>query len=446
MKENKEKFSKKVDSAHKDIEETTEEIVEESEEESDKRVQKKSDEKNENSILKYIKTHNKVVVPAGVVLLAALTVLISLNLSKEKEKRMEDFEPEVTQTVESSEVVESQPDYASIALVENKDPKIESLIMKFYNSQVTGDVEAIASCYDSIPEEEVIAYQEMAPYLAEYSNLKIYTQDGYKEGDTVVYVSFELVFKGKETEVLPGIQTYYVSTGENGNLFIKNNNYLTDEENDYAYTLIDQPDVVNLFNSVKVAYKEAEETKPELIYYISEVKKEVSKKVGVILAQKIAEENAPEVPEDNNGEVNGETTTSEPTEPVTIYAKASTTVNVRSSDSEKADKLGKAKSGLKMEVLEQRENGWSKVIYEGKEGFIKSEFLTIVESTDNVEVIGKIKAKTNINIREKAGTDSESLGILTGGDAADLVAVEGEWCKIKYNGKIGYVKSEFVEK
>lgn len=48
------------------------------------------------------------------------------------------------------------------------------------------------------------------------------------------------------------------------------------------------------------------------------------------------------------------------------YVTTTTTVNVRSSDSEQADKLGKVSGGTKLQVLEQRPNGWTKVDYEGK--------------------------------------------------------------------------------
>ena len=100
---------------------------------------------------------------------------------------------------------------------------------------------------------------------------------------------------------------------------------------------------------------------------------------------------------------------------------------------------------MKLQVLEQLPNGWNKVLFENKEGYIKAEYLQILENVDNLQVIGTVIATTNINVRAEASKTSTKLGILIAGDAAELLAHEGEWCKIKYNGEIGYVKAEYVE-
>ena len=96
-------------------------------------------------------------------------------------------------------------------------------------------------------------------------------------------------------------------------------------------------------------------------------------------------------------------------------------------------------------MLEQRVNGWTKVLFEGKEGYIKSEFLQMTESAAGAESIGTVTATTNINVRSSASETADRLGVLAGGDSAELVAREDGWCKIKYQGQIGYVKADYVE-
>ena len=83
--------------------------------------------------------------------------------------------------------------------------------------------------------------------------------------------------------------------------------------------------------------------------------------------------------------------------------------------------------------------------YSAEEGFIKSEYLSVVESANGVETIGTVTATTNINVRAAASETAEKLGVAIGGDTLDLVANEGDWCKIIYNGQIGYVKAEYVQ-
>ena len=51
------------------------------------------------------------------------------------------------------------------------------------------------------------------------------------------------------------------------------------------------------------------------------------------------------------------------------------TVNVRSAASETADKLGVAYQGDEFGLIMEQADGWTKIDYKGKTGYIKSEFL-----------------------------------------------------------------------
>jgi len=92
-----------------------------------------------------------------------------------------------------------------------------------------------------------------------------------------------------------------------------------------------------------------------------------------------AEEPAKET-EETSGESEETEETEEGTETpsmVVTKVKAIDVVNIRTSDSETADKLGKAAVGDEFTLLEERGNGWSKVEYDGGEAFIKSDFVNI---------------------------------------------------------------------
>ena len=147
-------------------------------------------------------------------------------------------------------------------------------------------------------------------------------------------------------------------------------------------------------------------------------------------------------------------------------------VNVRVSDSENADRLGQVEAGTTLTRLEVKENGWSKVDYNGQEGYIKSDFLqssTPAETTDatvdNTEAeattdtaaqettetttttaaSGKITPKESVRVRASASEDGEYLGSIYLGETYTLYENANGWCKIDYNGKTGYVKSDFVD-
>ena len=93
-------------------------------------------------------------------------------------------------------------------------------------------------------------------------------------------------------------------------------------------------------------------------------------------------------------------------------------------------------------------NGWSKISYNSGEGYIKSEFLEQVEDITQIEATGTVKVMTaSLNVRSEASQTATRLGALVSGQIVDLIEYveDGEWCKIKFNGQIGYVKAEFVE-
>jgi uncharacterized protein YraI len=282
-----------------------------------------------------------------------------------------------------------------------------------------------------------------------YTALDIYTKPGAEEGSTVAYVYYKLVFVNHEQEI-PGFQAWYICTDEDGNLYI-NTGELSDEVNDYITAVSTQDDVVELYNKVNVEYNEVVTENPELLTYMEELSTQVNTAVGTALAKENASEDETEAAGQETDETGGEQTAGEASEETAVdagpqYATTTTTVNVRSSDSEQADKLGKVSSGQRVQVQEVRVNGWTKILYDGKDGYIKSTYLRMDESAEGQDVIGTVTATTNINVRSSASETADRLGVLAGGESLDLLAEENGWCKVNYNGQIGYVKSEYVSR
>lgn len=56
---------------------------------------------------------------------------------------------------------------------------------------------------------------------------------------------------------------------------------------------------------------------------------------------------------------------------------------------------------------------------------------------------GKISSST-VRVREKASTSSEILTNVYNGDSVEIIDTEGDWYKVKVDGKTGYIKSEFI--
>ena len=159
-----------------------------------------------------------------------------------------------------------------------------------------------------------------------------------------------------------------------------------------------------------------------------------------------------------------ETTEEAEAENVIKIVRTTDVVNVRSSDSQTADKIGKAQLGEEYTLLEEKANGWSKIMFEGKEAFIKTEYLEVVseevvggsddeeededaaEAAANSPSEGTATVKDTVNIRKDASTSADKLGVCYKGEKLEVITKRADgWSEVKYNGKKGYVKSEFLE-
>lgn len=397
-----------------------------------------------HSIGNYIIKHNKVVLPAVVVVAVAITVSVSLSLSNRHKEAQQEAEIASAASETATETATEE-----VPLVANEEGAIYTLIATYYNAMATGDEETLRSVCDEISDKDMYRYVELSQYIDYYPTLEIYTKTGPEEGSVIAYVYYKISFVGHEEEV-PGYQALYICTNDQGGLYIKRGEN-SEEVNEYIKTVSTQDDVVEFNNKITVEYNELMVDHPEVLQYISELDSQVSIAVGEKLANQVAEETQVAEAGTEEGSTDGQDTQTENGEQQEAedqgpqYVTTTTTVNVRSSDSEQADKLGKVSGGTKLQVLEQRPNGWTKVDYEGKEGYIKTEFLQLAESAAGTETIGTVTATTNINVRASASETADRLGVLSGGDSAELVGTEGDWSKIKYNGQIGYVKSEYVQ-
>lgn len=392
----------------------------------------------------YIIKHSKVVLPAVVVVAVAVTVSVSLSMNNRHREEQQIAESEAA----SSEMAVTEATTEEVPLVANEEGAVYTLVATYYNAMATGDEATLRSVCDEISDKDMYRYLELAQYIDYYPTLEIYTKTGPEEGSVIAYVYYKISFVGHEEEV-PGYQALYICTNDQGELYIKRGEN-SEEVNDYIKTVSTQDDVVEFNNKITVEYNELMVEHPEVLQYISELDSQVSIAVGEKLASQVAGDQNTEAAEGGEQAADGQDTSAEGTEQPAEeqgpqYVTTTTTVNVRSSDSEQADKLGKVAGGTKLQVLEQRPNGWTKVDYEGKEGYIKTEFLQLAESAAGAETIGTVTATTNINVRASASETADRLGVLSGGDSAELVGTEGDWSKIKYNGQIGYVKSEYVQ-
>lgn len=387
----------------------------------------------------------KILLPVAACAIVIAVIFSYMGKQKEPPAETVNVNPSTSVTTEIPALKEDP-------LAENAFTNVNELMSRFYKALADGDLETVKSVKDYNSDKDLITYEKKSEFIEEYDDIKCYTKSGVEENSYFVYVTYAVKIKDIATKA-PGLNAFYVYTAEDGNLKIDGD---TEENIKAAFKLVtSQDDVVDLYNKIDVNYKEAIASDDTLDQFMESLPTTIKTSVGEALAQLEAQEGT-ETPETETNVPPAETEAPAPAESeepplqnqvVNQIVKTTATVNVRSSDSEEADKIGKAETGTQLTKIEDRVNGWSRVIFDGKEAYIKSDYLEVVttESESSTSPIGTVKAATNVNVRSQASQESAKLGTAQGGNSYELLEDQGEWYKINYNGTVGYVKAEFFE-
>lgn len=420
----------------------------------------------------WIMDHTKIVMPIVLVVCVLITVLFAISANRKEALEKEAEMAAVAVAAEEETPVQVEGLSAPIfELEENAHQDVNNVLRTYYDAQASGDIETISSLNTYLDDIEKIRVEELSKYIEEYPVLNVYTKPGLTENTYVAYVYSEVKFEDIDQE-LPGMQTYYIGQNENGDFFINDGTY-DDSVWSYIKEVTLQDDVVDLNNKVVVEYNELLANDEELNEFVAYLKEKINEEVGEILAEA-------EQPEESTQEnADAETADSGTDEQesggtqanVVQTVKATDVVNIRTSDSETADKIDKAQIGQEFKLLEQKGNGWSKVEYNGSEAYIKSDYLEVVAevvvdtpdeseneagnetendtqtaSSSGGEVLGTVKVIENVKVRKSASTSSESIGTAYIGEQLDLLMKQADgWTRVKYKGETAYVKSDYVE-
>ena len=373
-----------------------------------------------------------------------------------------------TQAVSGETAANTETEKTDIVpLEENAVPEVNELLQQYYQAAADGDMDTLNTLVNTYDEDTQIYLEKMSGHIEYYQNVACYTKPGPVDGSYIVYAYYEVKFKDLDTAV-PGISPYLVYPKEDGSLYIYEGD-VDESVNAYVEEVSAQDDVIDLMNRVQVVFNEAVMQDDNLNNYLAQLKEDLQVEVGEALGEaesRTQEETADaeetsEAPAKGGGKV-----------------RATDVVNVRASDSEQAERIGKVAVGDVMPLLEEKANGWSKVEYDGKEGYIKSEFLESVD--ENVEkgenpdadgakeegaveesssetsqnaasgselpATGKIKVAETVNIRKSCSETADKVGTVFPGETLEIVMQQADgWTRVKYNGQTGYVKTEVLK-
>ena len=379
----------------------------------------------------------------------------------------------------------AETEAAYVPLEENAYPEINALIEQYYQAAAEGDIDTINSIKDYSEQTELLQIQEKSNYLEGYEDINCYTKPGPEENSYVVYASYYAKFKDIDRTVC-GLNTFVVCQNSDGEYYIHD---CTNDEamREYRINVTKQDDVVELFNRVQVEYNEAVTEDEELAAFLTQLSEDLKASVGDALAEMETETQTEAAEEQQTEETVAETESAEAETENAVegsLVEAVDVVNIRSSDSETADVLGKAQIGDTFTLLESRENGWSRVEYDGGEAYIKSEYLAAVEESasgtvsegeesseaasdetesasqdeapaageaseaadlSDVPNSGTYRLTTTVNIRSSASESADRIAVGYSGDEVEIIMKQADgWTRVRFNGETGYIRTDVL--
>ena len=140
-----------------------------------------------------------------------------------------------------------------------------------------------------------------------------------------------------------------------------------------------------------------------------------------------------------------------------------TSLRVRQSASTSSNIVGYLYADNKVDIIGEVES-WYQIKLGNKKGFVHKNYIKLVnsdsgqnvkpeenkpESPDVTHDTGKgkvINVTTNLRVRSMPNTSSSVVGYLTAGNIVDIQGKSGSWYKISYNGKVGFVHSDYIKR
>lgn len=416
-----------------------------------------------NRALDFIRKNLRYFAAGALLIILILVLVFFMGPKKEGKNTVSDTETETVQQ-EGYEIDAHQ--------------EVNDLIASYYTAYAAGDVDALTAVAEPVSDNEKSYITMFSQYVDAYQNFKCYTKKGLDDKSYLVSVYVEIKFAGVDATA-PGLDFFYVRTKEDGTLYIDNlySQYnLVYKENALdtsVQSLINgfekEADVIALQSEVQTKYDEALKADENLSKMIvTTIPEDIKKWAASIVRQGTETPDETETPTegtekdeetDQPSEPEDEKPKDEKPETASEELTATDRVNVRSAADSGSEKLGNVEMGQKV-IRTGTEGEWSIIDFEGKKGYIKSEYLTndpnsiTSGDSDSQEGTGQgsvsqgevVTLKNTVNIRSSMSETSDKVGTAYAGEKVTVVMSYAEgWTKVTWNSKSGYVKTSLLQ-
>ncbi|WP_343290690.1 SH3 domain-containing protein, partial [Turicibacter bilis] len=147
------------------------------------------------------------------------------------------------------------------------------------------------------------------------------------------------------------------------------------------------------------------------------------------------------------GDSNSESTESTPSTPVPIEGQPTENLNLRDQPSTSGKILTTIPKGKTVTILsEKNANGWYKVSYNGKTGYVSGSYFKVTKYEELEETViwtGTVNSNESI-VYKTADTSATTLTTYHAGQKVEVVKVQGDWVRIKYNDTYAWMLKKVV--
>lgn len=312
---------------------------------------------------------------------------------------------------------------------EDSNEELNALIQQYYQDFADGNVDDLQTIATPISDAEKSYIQFFSQYVEEYQNLKVYSKRGADDSSYLVSVYLHMKFKDIETTAA-GLDFFYVQTNDEGKLYI-NNIYSSFNQANGEYELDDniasliaafeqQPDVTALQAEVQQECNEAMVEDESLNTFVNvtlqdAITKWASDYRAQVAAQEAAEQQAAAEQKAAEEAAAAQAAAEQQAAEQAAAAQAAAeqqaaaaqaaaeqqaaqqqqqqqqqqaaglaagqqirlteSTNIRTSMSETAPRLALAYAGEYVTVQMSYAEGWTKVTYNGQEGYVRTDIL-----------------------------------------------------------------------
>ena len=132
-------------------------------------------------------------------------------------------------------------------------------------------------------------------------------------------------------------------------------------------------------------------------------------------------------------------------EPGKISTENSGTLNMRKAPDAKAKIVTKIKNGSIVDILESSADipeGWLQISYDGKEGYVLSQFVKVISSAIGQEIYSN---GNTLYLRESPDENAAIVGMLNAQQKMSLEEIDEHWALVSSNSVKGYVRIEQID-